>query len=104
MTTLSTEMVWKPIPRIPSNLAARNVSPGSLVASAKVWSFTASPATWRERGRKGGRGGREGGREGEREEGRERGREGGGREGGTASNSLTIWLCTKVMTNGGPSC
>lgn len=34
--TLSTEISRKPNPRMPSNLAARNARPGSLVASAKV--------------------------------------------------------------------
>ena len=39
--TLSTEMEGQAIPRMPSNLAAMNVIPGCLVASAKIWFLTA---------------------------------------------------------------
>ena len=42
------------MPRMPSNLAAMKVIPGSLVASANVWCCTFKPATWRWR-RRGGR-------------------------------------------------
>ena len=44
--TPRTEMVGKAMPRMPSNLAAKKERPGSWVASAKVWSWTQSPATW----------------------------------------------------------
>ena len=42
----STEMEGNAIPKIPSNLAAMNVSPGCLVASAKTWFLTCNPAIW----------------------------------------------------------
>ena len=42
----STEMEGNAIPRMPSNLAAMNVSPGCLVASAKTWFLTCNPAIW----------------------------------------------------------
>ena len=35
----------QPIPKIPSNLAATNAMPGSLIASAKVWDVTSIPPT-----------------------------------------------------------